>query len=865
MQKRIKIFLLVALFVLSNILPNIASAEGLSKKEPTNQEKSDLVNLPVNTFENLNNASIKKKINVGEKQFDSFEEAINSIDAEGTVTINGNIYVYDPIRIPNGKKITITDNGSQVEITKGGAYNIQPLFVVEEGAELTFKGTSEANLIINVDQHCGLGQNVNSTGNIVHNSGVLNLKMATLDCGSFLDKAQFMGSIYVDNGATFNMSGGIIKGMIASSWYVSPVFVGTGGTFNMSGGAIRDNKNSYNENLSGGGGVLLFVWGQDEEMAKMNMSGGVIENNVAYHGGGVYQTGNTSFTMTGGSIQGNKAIPQGTDHGGDGGGVCVSGQSEVHMRDKTFFTLDGGSIKNNSARNGGGILSNCRGVELKKGNIEGNIAQHSDTDHWSGHGGGVYITNAPYSVKISNAVITENEVKGELGNTYINGIGGGIWACPTGSYIFKVTEGLAIFDNKAIGENSAGDDIVKVNIPITINKGIITLPNRMLGGGKVEWYKDGAVTSDHVGIVDRNVARYDKNNPGDPVTLNQFEDNVALKAIVSDAAKERALEEAKVIIRKNKAAHGGGIGANGNVIQDPKEDWSLKVIKEWEDKIKEADKKEVEVFLKINGKILDSIKLNKDNNWRGEFKNLPDQETIKGKLIDVIEGERYIDKDGKEKVRETSKWKVEYNKKVNKPIIEIKLTNKELPPWNPPYIPPKTPKIEVDVVKKWIDSKGNAIENPVNSIKVELYRNGIATGKIIELNKSNNWMGKFSDLEKGSSNGNFYYYTIKEVGDSGLSIDFDGRKFIVEYKGDMDQGFTILNKQVPEEPNAPPNTPPEEPNKPNKPIEPPTPPNNPNPPESPRTGDIGEMTLYVGLMLLSLVGTSLILMKKKIK
>lgn len=72
------------------------------------------------------------------------------------------------------------------------------------------------------------------------------------------------------------------------------------------------------------------------------------------------------------------------------------------------------------------------------------------------------------------------------------------------------------------------------------------------------------------------------------------------------------------------------------------------------------------------------------------------------------------------------------------------------------------------------------------------------------------WLGNGPDSQSQ------YKYTIKEVGESGFSIEFDGKKFIVSYKGDMEQGVVVTNKQVPEEPETPPDVP-DKPNKPEKP------------------------------------------------
>lgn len=80
-------------------------------------------------------------------------------------------------------------------------------------------------------------------------------------------------------------------------------------------------------------------------------------------------------------------------------------------------------------------------------------------------------------VKLYNAVVTENTA---------SVMGGGMWFCPTGDATFTVTNGVALYDNRAEG---AGDDFAS----LSGDKGTVTIADRFLGGGEVQWYRDGAV------------------------------------------------------------------------------------------------------------------------------------------------------------------------------------------------------------------------------------------------------------------------------------------------------------------------------------------------------------------------------------
>ncbi|UQK58885.1 Cna B-type domain-containing protein [Fenollaria massiliensis] len=182
-------------------------------------------------------------------------------------------------------------------------------------------------------------------------------------------------------------------------------------------------------------------------------------------------------------------------------------------------------------------------------------------------------------------------------------------------------------------------------------------------------------------------------------------------------------------------------------------------------------------------------------------------------------------------------------------VFAVNITNTEIPPE-----PPTPRKTFVRVRKVW-QALGET-----KDIKVELYINGEASGKFLTLNEANDWSASFTNLDIEDDMGNAYIYTVKEVGEKDKVYTIDERKFEVSYSGDMYNGFTIVNKEVP--PEEPP-TPPEEPEEPEP--EPPTPPTPtpPTPPEEhiiPKTG-VSEDVLGIFLALMILIG--LVYIKKK--
>ena len=147
------------------------------------------------------------------------------------------------------------------------------------------------------------------------------------------------GGVYV-SGGTFTMSCGTITGNKVSYSYGDGggVFVNYNGTFNMS----DDSRITGNTAFRGGGVYVERSLGSNNYNKPGNfaMSSGTIggattdDANQAQYGGGVYVAG--TFTLTGGSITGNKTK-------GNGGGVYVNA-------DSTFTVSGAPKITNNTQK-----------------------------------------------------------------------------------------------------------------------------------------------------------------------------------------------------------------------------------------------------------------------------------------------------------------------------------------------------------------------------------------------------------------------------------------------------------------------------------------------------------------------------------
>ncbi|MDU1044560.1 Cna B-type domain-containing protein, partial [Peptoniphilus rhinitidis] len=363
---------------------------------------------------------------------------------------------------------------------------------------------------------------------------------------------------------------------------------------------------------------------------------------------------------------------------------------------------------------------------------------------------------------------------------------------------------------------------------------------------EVELYRDGKATGEKKELSKENNWKI------------EFKDLDVVEKLDSEKAyeytvKEVGEEKSKVVIGNNKyeVKYSGSMEDGFTItnkeeptipptpLNPPKED--IKVEKNWQDKDgKEiaAPVEKIEVELYRDGKATGKkLELNNVNKWSGEFKDLDVLEKLDSK-----EAFKYSVKEVGEEtgsIKLNGNWyKVNYSGSMKDGFT---ITNKEEPKTPPtPPTPSEPDTITIKVKKDWTLYRNK----PVDKIMVELYRDGKATGKILELNKDNNWSGEFKNLDvKESANSKHdYHYTIKEIGEVGNTIKLDGRWFDVNYLGNRKDGFTIVNKEEkptdpgkPEEPNTPnkPNDP-QEPNKPETPKEPEKP-NNPGTPVKPNT------------------------------
>lgn len=634
----------------NNITSNDSISENLNNQEETVEH-----NIILQNSSKISTASNSVTITTFDDLKNQITAAADGVPVE--LNINQTIIITESVKVPKNANITLTGKGT-LEFTEETQRKSLIAFVIEEDATMTIDGiTIDAKNLKISDSGYNVGA-IENHGTLLLNSGIItgfdiiagmNSGIITVDGqnayfemnggsieGNTFKKAtqtQYTGVVHVTQGATFVMNGGYIQNndfsdtMNSGIVYVRPYYGNS--SFVMNNGTITNNK------VYDGSIYIGSVQPDYQHVATFEMNGGTISHNTASYGaGGVFVFMNAEAVMNDGLILGNTGV--------NGGGVgVVDGFVPSGAMDAGFdidewgtiyhvpgaFTMNGGTITQNTALEsgvqggvGGGIYIASNKVTLNNGEITDNHAELQ--------GGGVYVACVPYVLHMYNAVITENTA---------SVLGGGIWSCPTGDVTIHVNNGGAVFDNTAF-QNAAGDDFVSV--PRSENY-ITTLSERMLGGGKADYYTDGQVleNSGVLGQPDPSVPRFDSTNPGSPITdITNSTDSYALKVITNDDAKQLANEKASLFITGNQSERGGGIGTNGSVVIGTEDNWKLHVTKEW-NQVPESNyqDKEISVRLKIGDYELDAITLNQENNWTGSFTHLPNPDTLQGKEITVIE------------------------------------------------------------------------------------------------------------------------------------------------------------------------------------------------------------------------------------
>ena len=610
---------------------------------------------------------------------------------------------------------------------------------------------------------------------------------------------------------------------------------------------INGAKITGNTGAVAGGGIAII------DLANVTIDGKteITKNKVGYIGDEILDNPYTRINGTRG-----------------GGGLAIFEEPGVKKTNNTHVVLDDVLIdKNISADVGGGMYINTDGVEIKRADISNNIANIQ--------GGGIYVGQVPYNLRISNAAIYENQASDnsngmtfkigdtiykislntavkESPNTYqatirniisgktttgtitidgpdllhgklvsvtnpddpttvlnnsgktafkdifVGGVGGGIWACPTGDTTINITNGWALFDNTA---QNMGADFYHEEKNTGVN---VEVHSRALGGSDANWTHDRDTLN------------------GDPLTDATIPDDTGLKSNLSEDAKKLAKMLASVQIHNNIAAFGGGIGGNGGMFSGfAAEDSRTKdiVIKKVWHNDSEQDRPDhvlVDVTTVIDGVTykVTTITLSKENNWQATLKDLPTN-------IDYQFAEEPVDINGDDIPDYTEE--VGNLTKVDSPDPQVDVYNLTLANTK------KDKTVTIKVVKQWDDD--NETTKRPQSITVDVYQEvdgqqklvGTVTLDASHVDEKGNWVGTITGLPTGAQ------FKLVESASAGYHVEQMGQLTKVASDAMIDTyEILFVNKKdqiivVPDKPD--------EPNKPNE----PTKPTEPSKPEQPTT------------------------------
>ena len=381
----------------------------------------------------------------------------------------------------------------------------------------------------------------------------------------------------------FTMDGGAMTGCNNSA------IDQRGGSIYLNGGYLCGNKTSgsgaavYSEgsgnlvingavlaaNEAGTDGGAIFINGKSLAIQEGVISGNVCKESGNGSGGGIYGTGFTIITMSGGYITNNRC--DAADYNAGGGGIYSSDNAIIH--------LYGGYVTGNYAGGGGGgIRTAAAKMYMTEGYVNSNyadtaegggIAIHQPCDanitggyinnnvtntyeHWGG--GGIFCANDS-TLQLLCTLITAN---------HAGGYGGGVAGCSTGRTYINKDEGCAIYENSAgdpesahlSGGSSTKNEDHLYTSELFHQEGYedyfsafnSVIEGTMLGGEASNW----------TGSTDGLAVRAEKE---DTLSASYV---MGLVSNPTDVGKQAAEEAAKVYINGNESfVHGGGVLCNG--------------------------------------------------------------------------------------------------------------------------------------------------------------------------------------------------------------------------------------------------------------------------------------------------------------
>lgn len=276
------------------------------------------------------------------------------------------------------------------------------------------------------------------------------------------------GGIHIgERNHTFNLYNGQISHNTSSNNGGGVYVSGMNCVFNISGGQIS--YNNHQANYGGGGGIYFSTSTTNANGANsLNISGGTINNNSAFNGGGIYLYKRAACKITGGSITDNQATVY-------GGGIYSEKEGGTAAQ---AFIIDGGNITKNSAQYGGGVYlgkyssygsssSPYDALKMNGGEISENNARYS--------GGGLYVSELAQCY-VLGGVIKNNKAASKGGGIFFN--------APTDINSTKLYLSNCKIINNEAGENGGGliADTYNAIYPIAVYNTVKIYNNKLTAG-----------------------------------------------------------------------------------------------------------------------------------------------------------------------------------------------------------------------------------------------------------------------------------------------------------------------------------------------------------------------------------------------
>ena len=536
------------------------------------------------------------------------------------------------------------------------------------------------------------------------------------------------GAVHVEGNAEFVMESGEITGNAAASdgkgggVCVVDLCLQNGGkdhtAFTMKGGSISGNS------ASAGGGIYTY---SDD----VTLSAGEIKGNTAWHmGGGVYSEGNEYLVYS--TLHIENALVVGNHASKQGGGMwfCPTGDAKVYVQ-------DGGLIARNTAEEAGDdvVFTGSDGAKYKL--TLADRAPGGGKVLWYRDGGlfnpdGTIATTNPAVPRffeggdngepLSFTDATPNVALKSVMSDDVYNLGGGQTSLTISGNEAPLGGGIGANGGVIIGKSE------NVSIPV-----------------KKVWENPRIPHPEEVTINLKN-----GETVIDSITLNKVGD---WKGSFEGLPKcDASGEEIKYSVAEEpvdgySTAVTGDAQTGFTVTNTSTATVDVPVVKKWVG----PAAGEVTVSLKRGDEVVDTMKLNEGNGWKGTFSGLAKYDASGSEI------EYTVKEDAVEGYDSAVSGDAEHG---------FTVTNTS------------TAKVDVPVVKKWV---GPAADKAT----VRLLAGGADSGRSLELNESNGWKGAFSDLPKyDSQTGEEIEYAVEEDKVDGYST---------AVSGDAEHGFTVTN------------------------------------------------------------------------